>query len=108
MITISSQRYRDDEIVQSKSNDNDYMVCVSPLFEINGMTVRVVLDGHHSLEAANIDGVQPEYYEQDSSNNAGVASSLFQSTRPRGARLASSLSLVAASPSGPFLSTLTY
>jgi hypothetical protein len=73
MITISSQRYRDDQTVQAKAKNKDYMVCVSPIFEIDGMTVRVVLDGHHSLQAAILDGVVPEYYEQDSRDNDVIA-----------------------------------
>ena len=58
---ISSQRYIDDETVAKKIDAADYVVFVSPEFEVDDMTVQVVLDGHHSLAAAKIAGVEPEY-----------------------------------------------
>ena len=61
--TISSQHHIDDEIVGAKRADGDYEVLVSPEFEIKGMMVRIVLDGHHSLAAAKADGVEPEWIE---------------------------------------------
>ncbi len=69
MKTISSQRYIDDETVETKRAAADYEVFVSPSFEIDGETYRVVLDGHHSLEAAKLDGVEPTYIEQDATDN---------------------------------------
>lgn len=61
MTLISSQRYLDDEIVAAKRAARDYVVSVSPEFQVDGETYTVVLDGHHSLAAARIDGVEPEF-----------------------------------------------
>lgn len=58
---ISSQRHLDDEIVQAKREARDYVVTVSPEFEIDGITMQAVIDGHHSLAAAEADGVEPEF-----------------------------------------------
>lgn len=72
MITASSQRHRDDAIVQAKRDAKDYTVCVTPEFECGGVRMRVIVDGHHSLEAARLDGVDPEYVEQDVTDNDHV------------------------------------
>ncbi|WP_428031469.1 hypothetical protein [Ancylobacter sp.] len=69
MKTISSQRFLDDAIVEFKRGATTYIVKVSPAFEIDGETFRVVLDGHHTLEAAKLDGVEPGYEEQTASQN---------------------------------------
>jgi len=61
--TISSQHYLSNEIVESKRAAKDYTVLVSPAFEVGGEVVRVVIDGHHSLAAARLDGVEPEFEE---------------------------------------------
>ncbi len=66
MITISSQRYLDDSVVAQKLADNDFEVLVSPVFEHDGMIMRVVVDGHHSLAAAKLAGVEPKFYTVDS------------------------------------------
>ena len=58
---ISSQHYLDDDIVNAKRAEKDYAVMVSPEFTVDGETYSVVLDGHHSLAAARIDGVDPEF-----------------------------------------------
>lgn len=58
---ISSQRYLDDDTVMAKREAKDYVVTLSPEFEINGETVQAIIDGHHSLAAAEQDGVTPEY-----------------------------------------------
>lgn len=60
---ISSQRYLDDQIVQIKRDNRDYTVTVSPEFDIDGVSMRVVIDGHHSLAAAKADGVTPDFIE---------------------------------------------
>ena len=60
-ITISSQRYLDEDTVAEKSADRDYTVTVSPSFDLDGSEYRVVIDGHHSLAAAMDDGVEPDY-----------------------------------------------
>ena len=58
---ISSQRYINDEIVAAKQAAKDYTVMVGREIEIDGVTCRIVIDGHHSLKAAMLDGVEPEY-----------------------------------------------
>lgn len=73
IITASPQRYIDDEIVAAKSDAQDYAVAVSPVFEYAGIQMRVVLDGHHSLAAARADGVEPEFVENDASDNDMIA-----------------------------------
>lgn len=72
MQTISSQHYLDDEIVAAKLAARDFEVLVSPVFEAAGVTVRVVLDGHHSLAAAKLAGVEPEYTTADATANDAV------------------------------------
>jgi hypothetical protein len=73
MITISSQRHLNDEIVAEKISHADFEVAVSPAFEIDGETYRVVLDGHHSFAAAQIAGVDPVFVEYDATDNDKVA-----------------------------------
>ena len=58
---ISSQRYINDATVEAKRAASDYAVMVGREIEIDGVTCRIVIDGHHSLEAAMLDGVEPEY-----------------------------------------------
>ena len=73
MQTISAQEYRDEEIVAQKLEARDFEVQVSPVFEVDSVQYRVVIDGHHSLEAAKLAGVEPEFVEQSSSDNDTVA-----------------------------------
>lgn len=76
---ISSQRYLDDEIVQAKRDAGDYTVTVSPEFEVDGRIMRAVIDGHHSLAAAEEDGVEPEFVvasEQEDDRIALLAGSV--------------------------------
>ena len=61
MTIISSQRYLDDDTVQAKRDACDYVVTLSPEFDVDGVAMQVVVDGHHSLAAAEADGVAPEY-----------------------------------------------
>jgi hypothetical protein len=61
--TISSQHYLNDEIVAAKVAAGDFGVSVSPEFTYEGETFRVVLDGHHSLAAANEVGAEVECTE---------------------------------------------
>ncbi len=72
MITISSQRYIDEEIVEAKRAAADYEVFVSPSFEVDGQIVRVVLDGHHSLAAALEAGEEPIFTEYDSTEHDAI------------------------------------
>jgi len=73
MKTISSQSYRDDDIIAEKLANRDFKVYVTPAFEIDGEEYRVVTDGHHSLEAAKIAGVDPEFIEQTVMDNDNIA-----------------------------------
>ena len=69
---ITSQSFRDDGIVQSKIDEGDFDVYVSPEFEIGGERVRVVLDGHHSLSAATISGSTPNFTEWSPSDHDAI------------------------------------
>ena len=57
---ISSQRFIDESIVAAKQNAEDYTVQVATV-EVDDVEYQVVVDGHHSLEAARRDGVQAEF-----------------------------------------------
>ena len=57
---ISSQRYRNPEIVEAKRQSGDYEVSLVSI-EIDGVEYDVVVDGHHSLSAAITDGVEPDW-----------------------------------------------
>jgi hypothetical protein len=58
---ISSQRHLDGEIVAAKRAAHDYAVTLSPEFEVGDVQYQAILDGHHSLAAAKLDGVDPVY-----------------------------------------------
>lgn len=58
---ISSQDYLDPDIVERKRRDKDFDVLLSPEFDYEGRTFRVVLDGHHSLEAARQSRRKPRF-----------------------------------------------
>jgi hypothetical protein len=73
MKLISSQRTRDETIVAEKRETRDYGVSVSPIFKLFGEDCRLVLDGHHSYEAAILDGVKPIIVELDASDDDRVA-----------------------------------
>lgn len=62
---ITNQTYTDPNIVAQKRADADYEVQVSPVIvdAQTGGRYRVVIDGHHSLEAARLDGVAPQLVE---------------------------------------------
>lgn len=70
---ISSQRYLNDEIISEKIAAEDFEILVSPAFEIDGMTVQVLLDGHHSLAAAKSAGVEPIVVEADAQDHDAVS-----------------------------------
>lgn len=59
---ITNQLRLDPEVVELKRLQNDYTVQVSPVIMdvVTGKQYRVVINGHHSLEAARLDGVAPE------------------------------------------------
>ena len=60
-IIASSKRCLDAERIAEKQENRDYAVTLSPVFEFAGQSIAIVLDGHHSLAAAKLDGVDPEY-----------------------------------------------
>jgi len=62
---ITNQLRLDPLIVEGKRGAKDYQVQVSPVIMdvVTGKQYRVVIDGHHSLEAARLDGVPPELVE---------------------------------------------
>ena len=64
MRKISSQRYLDPEIVDAKRKSKDYDVQYV-ILNIGGEKVAHIVNGHHSLEAARLDGVNPDYEHVD-------------------------------------------
>lgn len=70
---ITSQDYINDEIVAEKIAAEDFEIQVSPEFEVDGETFRVLLDGHHSLAAAIEAGVDPIIIEQNASDNDKIS-----------------------------------
>lgn len=62
---ITNQLRLDPAIVAAKRAEQDYEVQVSPVIMdvVTGKQYRVVIDGHHSLEAAHLDGVAPVLVE---------------------------------------------
>jgi len=59
---ISSQRYLDEEVVAAKQADQDYTVQYA-VVTVEGEEYLVVVDGHHSLEAAKRDGAELDLEE---------------------------------------------
>lgn len=70
---ITGQNFLDDGIVAQKRAGRDYTVYVSPAFEVEGEMFRAILDGNHSMAAANADGVCPEFVEMTSSQDDRIA-----------------------------------
>lgn len=70
---ITSQHHIDDAIVAEKAAAADFDVQVSPVFVIDGVAYRVVLDGHHSLAAAIKTGAEPVIVERDAMDDDRVA-----------------------------------
>lgn len=62
-VLITSQSEINQDVVAEKQAAGDYVVSVTPEFTIGDETARAVLDGHHSLEAALVDGVDPVLVE---------------------------------------------
>ncbi len=69
MKTISSQRHIDPAIVAEKIEAADYLVMVSPEFSYDGQQFRVIIDGHHSREAAIEAGAEPVYITATKQDN---------------------------------------
>jgi len=66
---ISSQRYIDDGVVAKKIAAKDFDVQVSPEFIVDGEKLIAIVDGHHSLAAANNAGVRPRFIVQTARDN---------------------------------------
>lgn len=63
---ISNQKFLDPAVVQAKLVARDFDVQVSPCFvDEVGTRYRIVIDGHHSLAAAQKAGVEPNFIEGD-------------------------------------------
>jgi hypothetical protein len=71
-VLITSQSFRDEAIIAEKRAAKDYEITVSPKFEIDGDVYRVLIDGHHSFEAARLDGVEPECREATSQDHDAI------------------------------------
>ena len=70
--TISSQRYINYDIVNEKIENKDFVVIVSPVFEVDGESYRVILDGHHSLAAAMACEIDPVYVEANATEHDAI------------------------------------
>ena len=79
LITSQGQLY--PHVVTKKREEKDYFVQVSPLFNIGplfnagdqGIHVRAIMDGHHSLAAADADGVKPRLEEWKKKDHSSIA-----------------------------------
>jgi hypothetical protein len=72
MTLISSQRYLDQDIVESKRVARDYTVSVLDV-TVDGIDYQVVVDGHHSIAAAKADGVEPVIVVQNATQDDRAA-----------------------------------
>lgn len=55
----SAQSYRSKSIIEEKRENKDYAIKVAYMQDDENMFA-ILIDGHHSFEAAMIDGVNPE------------------------------------------------
>jgi len=60
---ITSQLERIESIVADKRADQDYEVSFVEVTMDDGETIRLVIDGHHSHEAAKRDGADVEWVD---------------------------------------------
>ena len=70
---ITTQKYICKKIVEEKKIEGDFMVTVSP--ELNDDycgKYRVLLDGHHRYQAATELGIDPNFYEADSTDHDAI------------------------------------
>lgn len=66
---ISGQEFRDEAVIAEKIANQDFDVFVSPAFEIDGTEYQIVMDGHHSYDAAIEAGVEPNIIIQTATDN---------------------------------------
>lgn len=63
---VTNQDFIDPEQVAKKVVAQDFTVQVTPTFvDLKGRVYRVIIDGHHSLQAAIMSGVTPRFVEAD-------------------------------------------
>jgi len=55
MLIISSQWYRNDDIIAQKTYDSNLTIIVCPVV-VDGKTYHILVDGHHTLTKYVIDG----------------------------------------------------
>ena len=70
---ISSQSYIDDDIVDTKIANNDYIVYLSPVFTVEEEDYQVIMDGHHSYHASIKSGNAPVFVVQSAQDNDRIA-----------------------------------
>jgi hypothetical protein len=56
------QSYLDPKIVEHKRDSEDYTVQIITV-QVDGEDVGLIVDGHHSLHAARLDSIDPEFVE---------------------------------------------
>ena len=61
MTKISSQRFLNQAVVDQKIANSDFVVTLATISD----DYQVVIDGHHSLEAAKQAGIDPIFVESD-------------------------------------------
>ena len=61
MTKISSQKYLDQAVVDQKIDNSDFVVTLATISD----DYQVVIDGHHSFEAAKQAGIDPIFVESD-------------------------------------------
>ncbi len=73
-VLLTNQRYLSEETITQKMVAGDFEVQVTPAFVAAGGTYRVIIDGHHSLQAAIRMGAAPVLVEAvpDDSDYANV------------------------------------
>ena len=69
---ITSQRYIDQDTVDAKINDSDYVVMLATIADSDGNEYDLVVDGHHSYAAAIQSGNAPVYEYSDYNYQAEV------------------------------------
>ena len=55
----TAQGYKDELIIEDKRENKDYEITVE-MIDDDGEIVAILVDGNHSLKAAQLDGVEPE------------------------------------------------
>src|ERR1700744_2461926 len=69
---ITSQDFLDAGTVAGKISAGDFGILVSPEYELDGVTFRILLDGHHSLAAAIEAGEEPDVTEASTRDHDAI------------------------------------